>query len=270
MMLKHVIIIDESGAKGYAKNTEQYIGDFGIMAGFLLDENDLSRMRYIINESFNDFVSEGKLHMAELNKDDKERAILRVKDFLKIYKIKWSYSALYVKGYHRFNGSPDKSSKNKELLHSTLFEHLMTKFLINGIKLAISRKINSFSLKCISDHIETATINKFKKDIAYPLRFLRGEVTVMKEDESGNKEPAFDTLEDINISIETENSALTFVSDIISYTTWKHLKDAIKKDNNIKLQSTEVMIGHPFQESLTLTNSNENSFIDDIFNRRGN
>lgn len=58
------------------------------MAGFLLDGSDLSRMRYIIEQSFNDISSDGKLHMASLDKEMKEIAISRVKTFLQLYKIK--------------------------------------------------------------------------------------------------------------------------------------------------------------------------------------
>ncbi|HCB0355313.1 TPA: hypothetical protein MYM73_003587 [Klebsiella variicola subsp. variicola] len=265
-MLNQVIIIDESGAKGYAKNEESYLGEFGVMAGFLLDERDLSRMRYIIEKSFNDISSDGKLHMASLDKEKKEIAISRVRTFLKLYKIKWTYSAIYVNGYHQFNRSLDNRKNKKELLHSTLFEHLMTKLCYNGIKISLSQRKKSFSLKCISDHIENATINKFKKDMKIPLKYLRGDSIIIEEDEHGNKRK-LDTLENIDLSISTENSSLTFISDVISYVTWKYLNTEIEKNNDIKLQCKGTMKGHPFRSSMFLVYNDEDSIIDDIFSR---
>ncbi|HCM1951079.1 TPA: hypothetical protein N3A08_000032 [Salmonella enterica subsp. salamae serovar 9,46:z4,z24:z39:z42] len=265
-MLNQVIIIDESGAKGYAKNEESYLGEFGVMAGFLLDENDLSRMRYIIEQSFNDISSDGKLHMASLDKQKKEIVISRVRTFLQLYKIKWTYSAIYVNGYNRFNLSSDNRQNKKELLHSTLFEHLMTKLVCNGIKISLSQRKKSFSLKCISDHIENSTINKFKKDMKIPLKFLRGDSIIFEEDEQGNKRKV-DTLENIELSISTENSSLTFISDVISYVTWKYLKAEIEKNNDIKLQCKGTMKEHPFRSSMVLVFNDEDCFIDDIFSR---
>ncbi|WP_338583849.1 hypothetical protein [Erwinia aphidicola] len=124
-MLNQVIIIDESGAKGYAKNEESYLGEFGVMAGFLLNENDLSRMRYIIEQSFNDISIDGKLHMASLDKEKKEIAISRVRTFMRLYKIKWTYSAIYVNGYHRFN----LSSGNKKIKKNFYTAHYSNNLL---------------------------------------------------------------------------------------------------------------------------------------------
>ncbi|ENG7015189.1 hypothetical protein ABUZ23_001224 [Yersinia enterocolitica] len=265
-MLKQIIIIDESGAKGYAKNTEEYIGDFGVMAGFLLNENDLSRMRYIIEQSFNDLSIDGKLHMASLNKEEKELVISRVRTFMRLYEIKWTYSAIYVNGYHRFNSSSTIGPNKKDLLHSTLFEHLMTKLIINGVKISLSQNKKSFSLTCISDHIENKTIRKFKNDMKIPLKFLRGENLITEIDDQGNEKP-LDTLKNIEINIKTENSTLTFISDVISYVTWKHLGNKINENNDIKLQCKSTMENHPFFSSMALMFNDENSFIDDVFKR---
>ncbi|WP_338584788.1 hypothetical protein VRC13_08170 [Erwinia aphidicola] len=99
-----------------------------------------------------------------------------------------------------------------------------------------------------------------------PLKFLRGDSIIIEEDEHGSK-GKLDTLENIDLSISTENSSLTFISDVISYVTWKYLKTEIEKNNNIKLQCKGTMEGHPFRSSMILVFNDEDSFIDDIFSR---
>lgn len=267
-MLEHVLILDESGGKGYSRKKEGYEGELGVVAGFLFDKRDLERIKKISFLLFGDFAKEGKLHMATLSKNDKELAINKMKYFFfRMENIRWSYSARYVDGHHNFYCSGSRPWK-KELLYSSLSAEFIGKFLSNGIHLAKSQGQDSFRLKCISDHIETHEINKLKKEVDLMMRFFCGDIIINEVSEDNVKKPAVEMLKNTNYSIETESTPLTFMADILSYTTWRHLKTMHDKNGDTSLQYSLNMQEHPLFEYLCLAFPDEGNIMDEMYRRR--
>lgn len=59
--MKGVLVIDESGAKGFSKKGESYKGEVGLMAGYLFPEEALSYMREFTSGLFKSIKSDGKV-----------------------------------------------------------------------------------------------------------------------------------------------------------------------------------------------------------------
>ena len=62
-----ILVLDESGSKGYDNNQEQTQGEFGVMAGFALPESKAPQFLSGLSAIVKPFQSEGKLHMTDLS-----------------------------------------------------------------------------------------------------------------------------------------------------------------------------------------------------------
>lgn len=263
-MLEQVLILDESGAKGYSNKNENEVGEFGLIAGFLLDKQDLERFRKIFVKELSEVVSDGKLHMASLSKENKELAIKKVQMLLDSLDIKWIYHAEYVNGHNDFVHC---ISEKKELLHASLFEKTVIKILCNANRLAHSRGEDEVSILFLSDRIETNVKNSLMKRITPTLRFFRGEgVTIKQQNESGEMEKV-PTIAKLSVSLESEDTMLTFASDVISYCTYIHLRKKIQNSAipNISLNYGGNLTEHPFYNSLVLAQKEEDNFFDGVY-----
>ena len=76
-------------------------------------------------------------------------------------------------------------------------------------------------------------------------RYVESEITGMSH-EFRPKNGKFD------VEMSVENSAVTFISDVLSYTTFQHLIKFMEDNPTAELNTTTSTAGHPLEESLIL------------------
>lgn len=99
--MKFIMACDESGAKGYATQTERYPGEIGIFAGLLVPEDVLHQTeRGLASVIAPHRGARGKLHIAELTTSD--QSTLRTGSFrvIRAHQLPCFWYAIHVAGFH--------------------------------------------------------------------------------------------------------------------------------------------------------------------------
>ena len=71
-MKEVIFVLDESGAKGYSDNTERYLGELGVVAGYLLPSECLIRVVTELEAIRSNFFTDGKIHITDLSPEQQE------------------------------------------------------------------------------------------------------------------------------------------------------------------------------------------------------
>ncbi|MFA0522804.1 MULTISPECIES: hypothetical protein [Vibrio] len=271
-----VIVVDESGEKGSSHRKETQARDFGLMAAYCLPAHGLEYVNSSLERKFSHLFQRGvKPHLTDLSPQERERYRADALEFLESHKVSWSYSAIYVNGFH------DQMNKRrgKKNLHEALFGMLVIKI----IALAYSKNTNvPIKLKVISDNLNSGEIAKFKNELISYLEFIKtGTMTFLHP--VRNKEPSlrrvdklvaaipkeFHTHWDVSFSISTEVSPLTFVADVLSHTTYKLLQENIATSEvpPDKLNHERLIDNHPLKEYAICLSSEGLEFAEDSFYR---
>ena len=64
-MEKLILVVDESGAKGYADQQENYLGETGVIAGFVFPESEYDKHETELNNIRNSYSSDEKLEVVK-------------------------------------------------------------------------------------------------------------------------------------------------------------------------------------------------------------
>ena len=278
-MVNAVIVLDESGAKGKSNKKENYPGEFGIMAGFICKPEALIKLREItdvILSNNNNLKKEAKVHITDLSKEEQNHYRKIAIDFLKMNNVVWSYSAIYVNGFHRFN----KNNEKPVLLHAQLFLGLILK-LSAFLKVRYPNEI--INLTIITDIVQAKTIKMFLSSLEPCVNLMKNgchttystcfnpstkkieNITVkVNMDEVSFNNIA---IPEFNIEIKTEDTPVTFLADILVNTTYRHLMDKQKKANdfNIRLEHKNILRGHPLYDSVYGASDDKTLSISDEF-----
>ncbi|HCR2165386.1 TPA: DUF3800 domain-containing protein [Enterobacter cloacae subsp. dissolvens] len=267
------LFIDESGDKGYSNSKPFH--KIGVMAGFLLNDWDLPILEKKMENGLSklDLEPLKKLHMADLNKDQQSKVIDLVKMSFKELNLNFFYSAIFTESYASFVGkSPEQK---KESMHSQLLQNILMKALSLCTKL-IEKFETNITIKIVSDNIDPGVIKSMEKDISRIVnifngeknrsyinkkRYVESEITGMSH-EFRPKNGKFD------VEMSVENSAVTFISDVLSYTTFQHLIKFMEDNPTAELNTTTSTAGHPLEEYLILQyppESEETNLIGKIF-----
>jgi hypothetical protein len=246
IMRKMVLVIDESGAKGYATVREQNPGEIGVMAGFLYPEEEIIWMKSLFDSAIDLHRSNGKakFHITDLDAESQTKLRNVIFNIFRDYKFQWFYVAIYAEGYHQSEFSPGRGFQDrKALLHAELFEKIFS----HSICMSSSIQIKKLDLKVITDNIDSGVIKIFKSKAERIsnifTRRKRQVFTYIRDAEarSVRKEiaefsvqsesiPKFD---DIKFDVTCEISSLTIVADIlansVNYYLKKNQKETIKK-----------------------------------------
>lgn len=119
--MKFIFICDESGAKGYADQKESYLGEVGVVAGFIIEQNSINlEITKAISNSINKLNESpvDKLHITNLSKDNQQKLRNDIFSLFKIYNIPVSYGAVYVDGFN-WKYEEDKQ-KNMMIVESAI------------------------------------------------------------------------------------------------------------------------------------------------------
>jgi len=279
-MIKAYLIIDESGAKGYSKNTEQTEGEFGVMVGYLVPFDALCILKEQSTQSFKTISSKDKIHITDLTEESqmyKAREILYTN--FKHQKACWFYNAIYVNGLN----NAYKNFDNKELLHVELFKGVFFKAIACIYDTTKSKDIY---IEVISDTIDRSVIKKFKESIDELINLYTNKDLIKSStryDKSTKKvinyshtttvkyDDSMILFNSIKYDIKCEDTAITFLSDILANSVNYYLKKSIKENMNIELNSIDAIKKHPLSNLVygcTKKDSNYTIDIMDIMYRR--
>lgn len=268
-----LLVLDESGAKGYDDKQEQQQGEFGVMAGFALPESRAQIFVSGLSEIVESFRADGKLHITDLEPSQQELFRQRLFDYFSKCRAIWFYEAIYVQGFHEAHGQVKqlaeeakkaRRSKVKLSLNSTkksLHGELFLGAFMSGLAWAMDYIGSECHLKVVTDRVDDRILEIFK---AQADRLLmagepnRTEVTgfdpVKKEVVRGVVETSvvsgIDALGDfsgITYEIECADDVLTLAADVLANSVRYHLSQIQTATPGAALNSPEAISGHPLQ-----------------------
>lgn len=251
------LFIDESGDKGYSDSKPFH--KIGVMAGFLINDWDVSILQEKIESGLSKLNLDPikKLHMSELNKTQQSNVIDLIKELFEQFNLRFFYSVIYTSSYASFVGiSP---GQQKESMHSQLLQDILIKALSLCTRL-IEKFNTDVKLQIVSDNIDSGVLKTMKKDYSRIVNFLNGarnrkHITKTEYIESEITKLSHDPRPKngkFEVDIRVENSAITFISDVLSYTTFQHLIKFMQDNPTINLNTSKASSGHPLEEFLIL------------------
>jgi hypothetical protein len=189
-----VIFCDESGAKGYADQSEQVAGETGVFSGYVVLRSYLAAVEGELQAALSGFhKEEQKLHIADLSPE--EQGALRKKVYDVLSRLPCLYEAIHVEGFHADYertrelvekaaelAKTDASSRHSEIkvskrgvearsLHVELFLGLYTKILA----FCLEQGKTDLKIEIRTDRIDGPILEKFHKEAE---RFWGDKVTV--------------------------------------------------------------------------------------------
>ena len=258
--------IDESGDKGYSDSKP--CNQIGIMAGFLINDWDVEKFEKKVEIGLQDLHLEpsNKLHMSALEPEQRQKAIELVKRLFREFNLNFFYSVIYTESYASYVGKSTETKK--ESMHSQLLQNILIKALTLCTKLIEKFKTN-ITIQIISDNIDAGVIKIMKNDCSRIINLFNGEINKRFITKKQYTESKIINLSPdprpkngkLTLEIRVENSPTTFIADVLSYTTFKHLTKYMKENKNEKLNTTKSTSGHPLEEFLMLQYTTD---IDDI------
>ena len=276
-----VLVLDESGAKGYATNNEKYEGEIGVMAGYLYTDIDMINIERMFSQCISPFSKStiGKFHITDLEKSEQKKLRDSIFNAFQKAKVQWFYKAIYSEGFHQseFTEGRGGEQNKKKSLHVELFE----KMLIMSLCMAHSIGKNKLKLVVKTDNVDSGTLTKFKNVAEYVRDlFLQNEREIFTHVKNGEKYqkiiayqkvesdsiPKFD---DIEIEVECNLSSLTVAADILANSVHYYLRERQKDILGKQLNNKKAIGAHPLVK-LAYIAEDENDVVSllDVINRR--
>lgn len=258
-MEKMILVLDESGAKGYAKTQEKYEGEIGLMAGFLYTEEEINKIELMFDSIINNYRSgaDGKIHITDLDKNNQKKLRNEVFDAFNKTKLQWFYTAIYAEGFHQseFEEGRGGSKSKKDSLHAKLFQNMFTM----SLSMADSLNKNNLNLIVKTDNIDKGIIKKFKKEAKLISNsLLRKEQEIfnhISDDKTGKFKKNKATIsikcadlmkfEGIKLDIICEYSSITIAADILANSVNYYLRKNQKIELNSHINNKEAIKNHP-------------------------
>lgn len=271
-----VFVVDESGAKGYSSNKEQYPGELGVVAGYMFPGELIEEVRAELHKLFQPFTVDGKLHITDLSSIQQEQLRNVVFGFLERHCAPWVYEAIYVHGLHsavsRSNEISEKTRKEApskikfpdrpeiELLHAKIFSGAAFKAMAFGM----DRGLQKFKITIITDRVDASIVKKFREEIdnllgagqehSYEAKGYNTETNMVVREAYSIKvtvdEPWAIDLTGIDYEIRSENSPVTLVADVLANSVHYHLKKMQESNPTDDLNCEKAISGHPLRCSL--------------------
>ncbi|MCD9522393.1 hypothetical protein GLP14_06010 [Photobacterium carnosum] len=281
-MENYTLVIDESGAKGYASTTERSLGEIGVMAGFVYSESDIQFIKMVFESYTSGFVNpiDGKFHITDFPIEKQSEFRNLVFSIAKELKLQWFFSAVYAQGFHESEFGDGRGYKNKNnLLHTTLFKNM----LIKSLSMTYSIGIKNVNLNVITDTIDSGVMKKFEATANEIKHLFLGEEksivvkqwnpdskivkkTIIHSSISSEDMPKYNKL---NVEINCEESVLTIIADVLVNSVRYYLRQNRSENLENDLNSELAIKGHPLLE-LVLAPKDSEEFLpfQDILYRR--
>lgn len=282
-MTKMILVLDESGAKGYAKIREKHEGEVGVIAGFLYTEPEIRTIESSLSkilESFS-FDINKKLHITDLEKSQQQLLREHFFLFIKSTKMQWIFQAQYSEGFYQSEFADDRggSENAKESLHVTLFQGV----LIQALGMAHSIGIRNLNLEIKTDPVDKTTLKKFTQAANYISNiFLQRENFYFRYADPNNsgkfvkehysttiKSDSLKKFDEIQLAITIEDSPLTILADVLANSVRYYLEKSQKNNPNIFLNNKAAIIDHPLVDlAFAPTDAEHVLPVQDIIYRR--
>nr|ELR5252174.1 hypothetical protein [Providencia rettgeri] len=250
------LFLDESGDKGYS--TSRPRDGLGVMAGFLVDDFVVSRIKEEMTVKLKalNIDDTSKLHMSALDNEQKNKSIDLVRSLFKQFQLNFFYEAIATESFLDFASS---AAPKKESMHSQLLQNILMKALMycKGI---IEKYQGNINLKVVSDNIDSGVLKGMENDISIIVNFLNNDwsrryITKKQFIETRTTSMSPDprpTKGKFKVNLTVETSEITFISDVLAYTTFKHLKKYMNENEGLSLNTKMSTSGHPLEEFLIL------------------
>lgn len=262
--------IDESGAKGYSDNREKHKGELGVVAGILISEEHVTTVKSDLESISAKYLSEGKLHITELENEDQESLRGEIFDYLLSKGARWTYEAMYVEGFYNHaqfvvsmvnqakknRRSKVKISSNEkyDLLHTEMFTGAFGK----GVAFCMDYVGHQFHLNVATDNVDKPILKEFyqraerllnvgKKRVRKVTGFDPDSNKVVSSSVSYEITQGFDALGDlsgVSFEINVSESVLTLAADIVANSVYHHLTSLQKNNPGCALNSHKAIEGH--------------------------
>jgi len=269
-MMSITFVIDESGAKGYSDNREQHEGELGVVAGILIPEEHLPTVETSLETIAAKYLSEGKLHITDLESKDQESIREEIFDYLLSVGARWTYQAMYVEGLYDHahlvkdmvrqakdsRRSEIKISDNEkhDLLHTEMFVGAFGK----GVAFCMDYVGPQFHLNVLTDKVDTPILKEFhdsaerllnvgEKSVRKVTGFDPESKTVVTGSVSFEITQGNDSLGDfsgVSFDINVSDSALTLAADVVANSVHYHLTSLQKSNPGCALNTQEAIEGH--------------------------
>lgn len=273
-MIKAYLIVDESGAKGYSNNKEKIEGEFGVMSGYLIEENAIQEVKSFSKEYFCYEDKSEKLHITDLSKDEQSINRNKLYDLCISNNLSWIYNAIYVNGFYNAN-----ENLSKELLHEELFKGIFIKavaFIYDAYK------DKDIHIEVITDTIDKTTRKKFNQCLNDFISIITKKDIIKLTKKSNKKTKQSEmfklvtkielddnivTLNSLTYNVTCENNSLTFIADILANTANYYLKEKVNIVKDIKLNSFDAINQHPLSHLVYGCSLNDINLFDVMFRR---
>lgn len=256
-----ILVVDESGAKGYSDQSEKFFGETGVMAGFLFHEDDYHEHEINLNLLRTRYLSDGKLHITDLDFNSQSQLREDVLKYLIDNEVVCVFEAIYSEGFYKVaqenlershrlkqqRKSKIKLSGNdkKEMLHAQLFQGVFGKAVAYGLD-TIGE---NYSILVKTDFVDDGVLSKLTMSAdevlnvgeartktvtgwdTYESKVVSGSISSQISDPAG----VLGDFSGISYEVEREDSAFTLVADVISNTLYRHLANRPKEEATLPL-----------------------------------
>ena len=275
-MDKIFLVIDESGAKGYSDKSENYRGEIGVMAGFLVPEKYIESVREGFGTIKNNYFTEGKLHITDLSSEDQNSLRQNIFEYIISRNIICVFEAIHSEGFFQYfefvKGMHEKAkqqrrsnikisnNEKKELLHEQLFQGAFSK----AVSMCVDNIGETFHLAVITDNIDSSIKKKFITSADELLNFGDKKIKIVtgydpdsKEIVSGSITTDFENAKkilgeysNIRYSIDCEDSGLTLAADVIANSLNHHFKSRGNVKIGTPLNTRNALKGYPLENMM--------------------
>ena len=272
-------IVDESGAKGFASNTESELGELGIAAGYFVRERLLSRVR----DDFKTILAEaagghkGKSHVVDFTPDQQKSVRQSVFDYLIERDMYCCYEAIYVQGLHeaavRTNSIPRPDVERLPHEHYSesrpdnprLITEIFRSLIVKALAYAVDTYGREVTLKVIVDTTDESLVEEYREgvmeilNVFNPKEIRREGWNSLSETKivhtavtrTRTSDPELEKLfSQVQFDIACEDSGLSFDADVLVGSLRYHLMNKVKVDGVGSLNSKAAIKGHLLEHQM--------------------
>ena len=182
--IRAILACDESGAKGYANQREEFHGEVGVMAGILIHEKIAEETHAAFQGIYKEFKpsTANKLHIADLRPERQEALRKEIYRTIVWLGLPCFWYAIHVEGLFRSHAEHQQLLKeirppasprfkrgsrreNPALLHEELFNG----FFGNVMAFMEDNNVEDVAIRIKTDRVDEATVKRFE---ASAKRFL--------------------------------------------------------------------------------------------------
>jgi len=279
--VKYIMACDESGAKGYADQVEQYPGQVGVFAGLLVPEAMLAPTERALEAAIAPHrTGDGKLHITDLTPADQSALRTGIFDVVRTLELPCFWYAIHVEGFNAHHlrmaklladsvsqaqalGSSVKSGAPREkpdLLHVELFRALYG----HMVAFIEERAPGEVEIEARTDRVDTPIAKSFRAEAERLLEPSRSSVVTGFDPETRQvvkRELHFHTefppelqvttqVKSLDLRIVGDDDPIVVAADVLANSLYHHFRGRGADQLYKELNRPEAVKGHPLALNL--------------------